>query len=84
MSDEVFARLNAVEQETLSNKLNLAGHERECAIRYGHINESVAGMKENVNGIRKDMRTVAYAGAGIGLAVLAFLVKLVFFPAVKL
>ncbi len=71
-ADEIFERLRDVEDESLRNQLGLTAHERECAIRYGHINESVMG-------IQKDFRRVATAGASIMLAVLAFLVKLVFF-----
>lgn len=72
-AEELFERMRATEDKALRNELGLASHERECAIRYGHINESVTG-------IRRDMRQVATAGAGVMLAVLGFLVKLVFFP----
>ncbi len=72
-TDELFERMRATEDKALRNELGLASHERECAIRYGHINESV-------NGVRRDFRNVATAGAGIMIAVLGFLIKLVFFP----
>lgn len=72
VSDAIFDRLRDVEDESLSNQLKLAGHERECAIRYTHINESVES-------IRKDVKNAATAGAALMLAALAFLVKLVFF-----
>jgi hypothetical protein len=65
-------RLREVELESNTNKGRLAGHERECAIRYGHINENVAG-------IRRDLRQAASVVATIMLAVLGFLIKLVFF-----
>ncbi len=70
--DDIWERLRDVEDETLRNQLGLTAHERECAIRYGHINASVAGL-------RSDFRNVAVAGVGTGMAILAFLVKLVFF-----
>jgi hypothetical protein len=73
MSDEVFDRLRQVEDQSLTNTLKLAGHEKECAIRYGHITESVTG-------IRSDMRQAVVGGITLMLAVLGFLVKLVFFP----
>lgn len=69
----MFERLRVTEDKALRNELNLASHERECAIRYGHINE---GMSK----IQHDFRAVATAGAGVMLTVLGFLIKLVFFP----
>ena len=72
VEEVVFDRLREVEDDTLRNELNLLGHERECAIRYGHINSSVEG-------IRKDMRSAATTVGTIMLAILAFLIKLVFF-----
>jgi hypothetical protein len=74
ISDAMFDRLRDVEDESLSNTLKLAGHERECAIRYTHINVSIEG-------IRGDIRKAAFAGVGFMLAALAFLIKLVYFSA---
>ncbi len=72
--DDIYNRLRDVEDESLSNTLKLAGHERECAIRYTHINESVTG-------IQKDIRHAVAVCGSLLLATLAFLVKLVFFAA---
>jgi hypothetical protein len=52
--------------------MGLQSHEKECAIRYGHINENL----ENIN---RNFRQVAFAGSGVMLAVLGFLIKLTFF-----
>lgn len=71
--DQVYDRMRAAEDRVLRNELNLMSHEKECAIRYGHINESMSGLQ-------RDLRTAATAAAGIMLAVLGFLIKLVFFP----
>jgi hypothetical protein len=71
-ASEVFDRLRGVEDESLRNQLKLVGHERECAIRYEHINTSVSG-------IREDLRKAATAGMAILMTVLGFLIKLVFF-----
>ncbi len=72
-AEHLFDRLRDAENAALRNTLGLAAHEKECAIRYGHINENVAG-------IRKDLRTAAWAGISAMITVLGFLVKLVFFP----
>lgn len=70
---ETSDRIRELEDRALRNTLGLQSHERECAIRYEHITDSVSG-------IRHDLRVAATSGAGIMLAVLAFLIKLVFFP----
>lgn len=66
------ARLREAEEGGLRNQLGLESHERECAIRYGHINDTMAG-------VRRDMRATLAGGIAIGITVLGFLIKLVFF-----
>lgn len=72
-ADEMYSRLRATEDKALRNELGLVSHEKECAIRYGHINESVSS-------IRADLRKAAWGGVMIGVTALSFLIKLVFFP----
>ncbi len=77
---EVYQRLRKVEDDSLTNRLNLSTHEKECALRQGYIKMELETTNATVHGIRSDMRKVASIGAGIALAVLGFLIKLVFFP----
>lgn len=72
--EHLFDRLRDAEDASLRNSLGLAAHERECTIRYGHINENLAA-------IRKDFRNVAIAAAGCALTIIAFFVKITFFDA---
>lgn len=78
--EDLYERVRSTEDQGLRNELGLKAHEKECAIRYGHINDTMAGMKTVSEGIQRDLRTAATAGAGVMLAVLGFLIKLVFFP----
>ncbi len=79
-SAEVYRRLRKVEDDSLTNRLNLSTHEKECALRQGYIKAELEATNSTMDGMRGDMRKVASIGAGIGLAVLGFLIKLVFFP----
>lgn len=66
-------RMRHIEDRTTRNELKLQGHEDTCALRYRHLDESL-------NAVARNQRAAAIAGASIGLAVLGFLIKLVFFP----
>jgi hypothetical protein len=79
-TDALFERMRATEDKALRNELGLVSHERECAIRYSHINENLAGMSAGMATINRNMRNFATAGAGILLTALGFLIKIVFFP----
>ena len=72
MTDQIFDRMRELGEQSLRNQLGLVSHEKECAIRYEHINASVRAM-------RGDMKRVATGGFSIGILVIAFLVKVVFF-----
>lgn len=76
---EVHERLREAEDQGLRNQLGLASHEKECSIRYGHINDTMTGMHRSVAGVRRDFKNAALALTGILLTVLGFLLKLVFF-----
>lgn len=65
----------ALSERVLRNELGLASHEKECAIRYGHINDTMTGMHRNVAGMRRDVRNAALALIGLLLTVLGFLLK---------
>lgn len=78
--DTGFAdELAAVKEKSLRNELGLQSHEKECAIRYGHINDTMTGVHRSVAGVRRDVKNASMALTGILLTVLAFLLKLVFF-----
>lgn len=76
---EMFERLRTAEDVGLRNTLGLAAHEKECSIRYGHINETMSSMHRSVSGVRRDFRNAAVALIGLLVGVLGFLIKLVFF-----
>jgi hypothetical protein len=73
-------------ERVLRNELGLQSHEKECALRYGHINEtmtgmhrSVSGVRSDVTGIRREIRTGIYSLVALLVAALAFLIKLTVF-----
>lgn len=77
--EAVFNRLRDAEDKALRNELNLAGHEKECAIRYGHINASIAEMNENNARMLRVLLAIGGSGVLIGITVIGFLVKLTVF-----
>jgi hypothetical protein len=70
---ELFQRMQVAEQNNLRNSLGLQSHEKECAIRYGHINQTMRAIK-------RDMRLGILALIGTLASVAGLLIKLVFFP----
>jgi hypothetical protein len=42
---EFEQRLRDTEDRSLENRMNLGAHEKECAIRYTQINDSIASIK---------------------------------------
>jgi hypothetical protein len=68
-----------ISERVLRNELGLASHEKECALRYGHINETMTGMHRSVSGVRREIRTGIYSLVALLLAALAFLIKLTVF-----
>ncbi len=70
---ELFHRVQAAEQSNLRNELGLGSHEKECAIRYGHINQTMGAIK-------RDMRLAIVALIATLASVAGLLIKLLFFP----
>jgi hypothetical protein len=69
MSDnDIDGRLREVEMESAANRITLASHEKECAVRYAHINENITDLKRWVLGF----------GAGLIVGMGGILAKLVF------
>lgn len=71
--EDLDGRLREVELLTHANTSGLKSHEDLCAVRYNTINENIADLKD---GNRQTNRYLI----GIGIAMLAGLAKLVFFP----
>ncbi len=47
-SNEVFDRLRDVEKNNLRNELAIGSHEKECALRYQHINSTMGAIKRDI------------------------------------
>ncbi len=67
------------EERALRNEIGLQAHEKECSIRYGHINDTMIGMHRSVAGVRRDFRNVGVALITLLLTILGFLIKYVVF-----
>lgn len=68
-SNEIYDRLRDVEDASLRNTLGLQSHEKECAIRYAGIQESVTGIKN----------VLMWVGGALLVGMAGVLVRLVFF-----
>lgn len=73
VADDFSARVRKLELESQSNSDRLEAHEDICSERYKNIHESIGA-------IRSDSRQTNRYLLGIGIAALAGLAKLVFFP----
>ena len=69
-SAEMFQRLRAAEDVGMRNTLGLNAHEKECALRYVHINDSITRMTN----------ILLWLGATVLAGMAGILVKLQFFP----
>lgn len=72
-ADDFSARVRKLELDSQSNADRLEAHEDICAERYKNIHEGMNAMRGD------NQRRDAYL-LGIGLALIAGLAKLVFFP----
>lgn len=71
--EDLDGRLRDVERVSQSNTDKMSAHEDLCAERYKGIHDSIAA-------IRGDSRQTNAYLIGVGLALVAGLAKLVFFP----
>lgn len=75
--DELYARVREAEHGVLTTRLGLASHERECGIRYGHINTSIQNINSSVDSMKN---ILLWVGGALLAGMAGILVKLVFFP----
>ena len=75
----LFDRMRVAEDKALRNELNLAAHEKECAIRYGHINETMSMLNKTNERMLRVLLAVGSSGVLIGVTVVGFLLKLTVF-----